>query len=644
MEKQQFKAESQRLLDLMINSIYTHKEIFLREIISNASDAIDKLAYTALTDDKVGINRDEFAITITRDPENRVLTVSDNGIGMSKEEMEENLGTIAKSGSLGFKQAMEKNEDIDIIGQFGVGFYSAFMVASSVTVISKKYGEDKAWKWVSDGTDGYTIEECAKDAPGTDVIMTLKEDTEGEKYSEYLEEYEIRSLIRKYSDYIRYPIKMEVTKSRQVEEPEEEEAIETEGEEEKKEPKAPKYEEYTEMETLNSMVPIWQRDKKDVTDEEYEAFYREKFFDYNKPLRTIHYNVEGNVSFKALLYIPSKAPYDFYTKDFKRGLQLYSSGVMIMENCEDLLPEHFRFVRGIVDSQDLSLNISREMLQHNRQLTIIARNIEKKIKSELKSMLENDREKYEQFYAAFGRQLKYGTVSDYGAHKDACQDLLLFYSNKQGKLISLKEYVDSMAEGQEKIYFAPGENRERLAKLPQVETLAKKGYDVLLFAEDVDEFIPQTLMTYMEKQFCNVSTEDLGLKTEEEKKEAEEKAEEMKGLLTFVKESLGEQVKEVKLSTDLGSHPVCMTPDAGMSFEMEKYMKKANPEFAFPVGRILELNPEHEAVKALQAAMTEDPVKAKDYAQLLCYQAQLMAELPLDDPYAYTELVCKLMK
>ena len=644
MEKQQFKAESQRLLDLMINSIYTHREIFLREIISNASDAIDKLAYTALTDDKVGINRDEFAITITRDPENRVLTVSDNGIGMSKEEMEENLGTIAKSGSLGFKQAMEKNEDIDIIGQFGVGFYSAFMVASSVTVISKKYGEDKAWKWVSDGTDGYTIEECAKDAPDTDVIMTLKEDTEDEKYSEYLEEYEIRSLIRKYSDYIRYPIKMEVTKSRQVEEPEEEEAIEVEGEEEKKEPKAPKYEEYTEMETLNSMVPIWQRDKKDVTDEEYEAFYREKFFDYNKPLRTIHYNVEGNVSFKALLYIPSKAPYDFYTKDFKRGLQLYSSGVLIMENCEDLLPEHFRFVRGVVDSQDLSLNISREMLQHNRQLTIIARNIEKKIKSELKSMLENDREKYEQFYAAFGRQLKYGTVSDYGAHKDACQDLLLFYSNKQGKLISLKEYVDSMAEGQEKIYFAPGENRERLAKLPQVETLAKKGYDVLLFAEDVDEFIPQTLMTYMEKQFCNVSTEDLGLKTEEEKKEAEEKAEEMKGLLTFVKESLGEQVKEVKLSTDLGSHPVCMTPDAGMSFEMEKYMKKANPEFAFPVGRILELNPEHEAVKALQAAMTEDPVKAKDYAQLLCYQAQLMAELPLDDPYAYTELVCKLMK
>ena len=636
MEKQQFKAESQRLLDLMINSIYTHREIFLREIISNASDAIDKLAYTALTDDKVGLSRDDFAITITRDPENRTLTVSDNGIGMNKAEMEENLGTIAKSGSLGFKQAMEKKEDIDIIGQFGVGFYSAFMVASSVTVISRKYGEDTGWKWVSDGADGYTIEETAKDAPGTDVIMTLKADTDDDKYSQFLEEYEIRNLIRKYSDYIRYPIRMEVTKTRPVEE------AAAEGEDAEK--KEPKYEQYQEMETLNSMVPIWQRAKKDVTEEEYDNFYREKFFDYTKPLKVIHSSVEGAVSFKALLYIPGKAPYDFYSKDFKRGLQLYSSGVMIMENCEDLLPEHFRFVRGVVDSQDLSLNISREMLQHNRQLTIIARNIEKKIKSELKNMLDNDRAKYEEFYAVFGRQLKYGTVADYGAHKEACQDLLLFYSHKQGKLVTLKEYVDAMAEGQEKIYFAPGENRDRLAKLPQVETLAKKGYDVLLFAEDVDEFIPQTLMTYMEKPFCNVSTEDLGLKTEEEKKEAEEKAEEMKGLLTFVKESLGDQVKEVKLSADLGSHPACMTPDSGMSFEMEKYMKKANPEFAFPVGRILELNPEHEAVKALQRAMTEDPVKAKDYAQLLCYQAQLMAELPLDDPYAYTELVCKLMK
>ena len=625
MQKQQFKAESQRLLDLMINSIYTHKEIFLREIISNASDAVDKLAYTALTDEKVGMNRDDFAITITRAPEARILTVSDNGIGMNRADMEENLGTIAKSGSLGFKQAMEKTDDIDIIGQFGVGFYSAFMVASSVTVISRKYGEDTAWKWVSDGADGYTIEEAERDYPGTDVIMTLKADTEEENYSEFLDEYEIRNLIRKYSDYIRYPIRMEVTKSRKKDDSDE-------------------YEQYTEEEALNSMIPLWQRAKKDVTEEEYESFYREKFFDFNKPLRTIHSSAEGTVSFKSLLYIPGKASYDYYTKEFKRGLQLYSSGVMIMESCEDLLPEHFGFVRGIVDSQDLSLNISREMLQHNRQLTIIARNIEKKIKSELKNMLENDREKYEEFFAAFGRQLKYSTVSDYGAHKDAVKDLLLFYSHKQGKLITLKEYVDSMAEGQEKIYFVPGENRERLGRLPQVETLSKRGYDVLLFTEEVDEFIPQTLMTYQEKSFCNASTEDLGLLTEEEKKEAEEKAEEKKGFLTFVKEALGEQVKEVRLSEELGSQPVCMKPDAGMSFEMEKYMKRVNPEFAVNVGRILELNPEHPAVQTMENAMTTDPLLAKDYATLLMYQAQLMADLPLEDPYAYTKLVCKLIR
>ena len=629
MEKKQFKAESQRLLDLMINSIYTHREIFLREIISNASDAIDKLAYTALTDEKVGIARDQFAITITRDKEKRTLTVSDNGIGMSLEEMEENLGTIAKSGSLGFKQAMEKKEDIDIIGQFGVGFYSAFMVASEVTVISKKYGADKAYKWVSNGTDGYSVEEAQRDTAGTDVIMVLKADTEEDTYSQYLEEYEIRNLITKYSDYIRYPIRMEVEKSRKKEDSPEDK---------------PEYESYTEVETLNSMVPLWQKNKKDVTEEEYNTFYRDKFYDFNKPLRVIHFSAEGQVSFKALLYIPSKAPYDFYTKDFKRGLQLYSSGVMIMENCEDLLPEHFRFVRGVVDSQDLSLNISREMLQHNRQLTIIARNIEKKIKSELKSMLENEREKYEEFYAAFGRQLKYGTVSDYGAHKDSCQDLLLFYSHKQGKLISLKEYVEAMPEGQEKIYFAPGENKELLAKLPQVTLLDGKGYDTLLFTEDVDEFVPQTLMTYQEKSFCNVSTEDLGLQSEEEKKAAQEEAEEKKGFLTFVKDSLADQVKEVRLNKNLGSCPVAMVPDAGMSFEMEKYMKRVNPEFSFPSARILELNPDNDTVRQLQETMTADPVKAKDLAQLLCYQAQLMAQLPLDDPYAYTELVCKLVR
>ena len=629
MEKKQFKAESQRLLDLMINSIYTHREIFLREIISNASDAIDKLAYTALTDDKVGIARDQFAITITRDKENRTLTVSDNGIGMTKEEMEENLGTIAKSGSLGFKEAMEKKDDIDIIGQFGVGFYSAFMVASQVTVISKKYGADKAYKWVSDGADGYTIEEAQRDAAGTDVIMVLKADTEEDTYGQYLEEYEIRNLVTKYSDYIRYPIRMEVEKSRKKEDSPEDK---------------PEYESYTEMTTLNSMVPLWQKNKKDVTEEEYNAFYQDKFYDYNKPLRVIHFSAEGQVSFKALLYIPSKAPYDFYTKDFKRGLQLYSSGVMIMDSCEDLLPEHFRFVRGVVDSQDLSLNISREMLQHNRQVTIIARNIEKKIKSELKSMLDNDREKYEEFYAAFGRQLKYGTVSDYGAHKESCQDLLLFYSHKQNKLISLKEYVDAMPEGQEKIYFAPGENKDLLAKLPQVALLDGKGYDTLLFTEDVDEFVPQTLMTYQEKSFCNVSTEDLGLQSEEEKKAAEAQAEEMKGFLTFVKESLGDQVKEVKLSNNLGTYPAAMVPEAGMSFEMEKYMKRVNPEFAFPSARILKLNADHETVKQLLGLMTEDPVKAKDLAQLLCYQAQLMAQLPIDDPYAYTDLVCRLVK
>ena len=628
MAKKQFKAESKRLLDLMINSIYTHQEIFLREIISNASDAIDKLAYTALTDDKVGISRDEFAITITRDKENGILTVSDNGIGMNKDEMEENLGTIAKSGSLGFKQAMEKTEDVDIIGQFGVGFYSAFMVASKVTVISKKYGEDTAWKWVSDGADGYTVTETTKEAAGTDIIMTMKEDTEDEKYSRFLEEYEIRSLIRKYSDYIRYPIRMEVSKSRKKEDSPEDK---------------PEYEIYMEEETLNSMIPIWQRSKKDVTQEEYESFYREKFFDYNKPLRVIHSSAEGSVSFKALMYIPGKAPYDFYTKDYKGGLQLYSSGVMIMENCEDLLPEHFRFVRGVVDSQDLSLNISREMLQHNRQLTIIARNIEKKIKSELTSMLNNEREKYEEFYGVFARQLKYGAVAEYGAHKDATQDLLMFWSRNQGKLITLKEYVEAMAEGQEKIYYVSGENKNRLSKLPQVQTLKDKGYDVLLMTDEVDEFVPQSLMTYEEKQFCNAATEDLGLQTEEEKKQIEDKAEELKGFLTFVKESLGDQVKEVKLSANLGSHPVCMTPGAGMSFEMEKYMKRVNPEMAFPVDRILELNPEHEAVKALQKKMTEDPVLAKDYAQLLCCQALLMAELPLEDPVAYTELVCKLM-
>ena len=627
MQKKQFKAESKRLLDLMINSIYTHQEIFLREIISNASDAIDKLAYTSLTDEKVGLNRGDFAITITRG--DGVLTVSDNGIGMTKEEMEENLGTIAKSGSLGFKQNMEASEDIDIIGQFGVGFYASFMVASSVTVISKKYGEDTAWKWVSDGADGYTIEEAERDLPGTDVIMTLKADTEEENYSRFLQEYELRNLVRKYSDYIRYPIRMEVTKSRKKEDSPEDK---------------PEYEQYTEQETLNSMVPLWQRAKKDVTEEEYNSFYHEKFFDYTAPLSVIHTNVEGAVSYKALLYIPAKAPYDFYTKDYKAGLQLYSSGVMIMENCEDLLPEHFRFVRGVVDSQDLSLNISREMLQHNRQLTIIAKNIEKKIKSELMTMQEKEPEKYAEFYAAFAKQLKYGTVSEYGAHKDMIRDLLLFHSQKEGKPISLKAYVEAMPEGQEKIYYISGETLDRAAKQPQVQTLTAKGYDVLLFTDEVDEFVAQTLMNYSEKAFCNAATEDLGLQSEEDKKQLEEKTEELQGLLTFVKDSLGEGVKEVKLSGELGNAPVCLMPATGMSFEMEKYLKRVNPEMPIPTERILALNPEHPAVQALQKAMIADTATAKDYAQLLYCQAHLLADLPLEDPTAYTELVCKLMK
>ena len=623
MAKKQFKAESRRLLDLMINSIYTHQEIFLREIISNASDAMDKLAYTALTDDQISIDRDRLKISINRGE--GVLTVSDSGIGMTKEELEENLGTIAKSGSLGFKQDMEKTEDIDIIGQFGVGFYAAFMVASKVTVITKKYGQDQAWKWESDGAEGYTITEADRADCGTDVIMTLKPDTEEENYSKFLEEYEIRSLVKKYSDYIRYPICMDVTRSRKIEDTDQ-------------------YEEYTENVTLNSMVPLWQRAKKDVTEEEYQSFYREKFFDYNKPLRTIHYSAEGNVSFKALLFVPGKAPFDFNTRDYKRGLQLYSSGVMIMEHCEDLIPECFSFVKGVVDSQDLSLNISREMLQHDRQLTVIAKGIEKKIKSELNTMLSDDREKYEEFYATFGRQLKIGVVADYGAKKELVQDLLLFTGNKEGKLITLAEYVDNMAEGQEMIYYVPGQNKDRLSKLPQVQLLQKKGYDVLLFTDEVDEFVAQSLMTYKDKKLCNAATEDLGLQSEEEKKALEEKTEELKGFLTFVKESLGESVKEVKLSGELGSAPAAVTSATGMSFEMEKYMKRMNPELAFPVGRILELNMEHEAVKALHTAMTENPLKAKDYAQLLMYQAQLMADLPIDDPVAYTDLVCKLMK
>ena len=630
MEKKQFQAESKRLLDLMINSIYTHKEIFLREILSNGSDAIDKLAYQALTDEKVGMSRSDFSIRIQADKQARTLTVSDNGIGMDQTEMEENLGTICRSGSLKFKQEMEKKDDVDIIGQFGVGFYSAFMVADEVTVISKKYGSDTAFMWKSSGADGYTIEPAERESAGTDVIMKLKEDTEDEQYSRFLESYTIQGLVRKYSDYIRYPIKMNVESQRLKEGTEDSDK--------------PEYETVIEDRTLNSMIPIWQKAKKDVTDEEYNTFYKEKFYDFEDPLAVIHASVEGAVTYKALLYIPARAPFDFNTKDFKKGLQLYSSGVLIMENCADLLPDCFRFVRGVVDSQDLSLNISREMLQHDRQLKFMAGNLEKKIKAELTKMLENDREKYEKFFTVFGMQLKYGVVADYGQKKDMLQDLLLYWSNKQGKLITLKEYADAMPEEQKYIYYATGESRARLGQLPQLEQLNEKGYDVLFMTEEVDEFVPQSLMKYADKELRNVASEDLGLASEEEKKAAEEKAEQAKPTLEFVKQTLGDSVKEVRLSTNLGSHPVCLVPEGGMTFEMEKYFRRVSPEMQAKADRVLELNPEHPVFAALQLAVAQDPEKAKKYVKILHTQALMMADLPVENAAEYTELVCELMK
>ena len=629
MAKKQFKAESKRLLDLMINSIYTHQEIFLREIISNASDAIDKLAYLALTDEKVGLSRSDFAIRLAPDTEKRVLTVSDNGIGMDKDEMENNLGTICRSGSLQFKQDMEKQPDLDIIGQFGVGFYSAFMVAADVTVISKKYGSDEAWMWQSSGADGYTMTPCERDGAGTDVIMHLKDDTDDEKYSRFLQTYELERLVKKYSDYIRYPIKMRVEKSRMKE-----------GCDKDK----PEYETYEEVETLNSMIPLWQKPKQDVTEAEYNQFYKDKFYDFEDPAAVIHVSVEGAVTYKALLYIPSKAPYDFYTKDYKKGLQLYSSGVMIMEHCEDLLPDCFRFVRGVVDSQDLSLNISREMLQHDRQLKFMAANLEKKIRQELEKLLKNDREKYEKVYAAFGLQLKYGVVAQYGEKKDVLQDLLLFWSQKENKLVSLKEYTDAMPDGQPHIYYASGESRERLAQLPQLEQLKAKGYDVLLLTDEVDEFVVQTLQKYADHDFLSATAKDLGLASEEEKKAVEEKAEQAKPTLEFVKQTLGDKVSQVRLSTNLGSHPVCIVPAEGMSFEMEKYFKRLNPDMGMKAERILELNADHPVFAALQLAVAQDPEKAKKYASILYTQALLMADLPVDDPSDYADLVCELMQ
>lgn len=629
MAKKQFKAESKRLLDLMINSIYTHKEIFLRELISNASDAIDKLYYKSLADGATGLNRDDFQIFLAADKDSRTLRIRDNGIGMTQEELDQNLGVIAKSGSLKFKSENEKNEDIDIIGQFGVGFYSAFMVSDHVRVESKAYGAEQAYCWESDGADGYTIRECEKADHGTEIILHIKEDTEEEKYSEFLDTYRIRSLVKKYSDYIRYPIRMAVEKSRMKEGTEKSDK--------------PEYETYTEVETLNSMVPIWNRNKKDVTDEEYNNFYKEKFFDFEDPLAVIHANVEGAVTYKALLFIPAKAPYDFYTKDFKKGLQLYSSGVMIMENCADLLPDCFRFVRGVVDSQDLSLNISREMLQHDRQLKFIAGNLEKKIKTELQKLMDNDREKYEKFFAAFGPQIKYGVLADYGAKKETLQDLLLYWSSKEGKLISLKEYVAAMPEDQKYIYYANGESREALHQLPQMEKLQQKGCDVLFMTDEVDGFVPQTLAKYQDKELKAITAGDLGLETEEEKKAAEEKSEKSKQTLEFVKKTLGDKIKDVRLSDNLGSHPVSVVPDGGMTFEMEKYFKRMNPEAGMKADRILELNADHPIFAKLQIAVAQDEKKAEDLVNILYTQALLMAGLPVENAGEYTDLVCSLI-
>jgi len=630
LSKKQFKAESKRLLDLMINSIYTHKEIFLREILSNASDAIDKLCYIALTDRSVGMNREDFAITITRDKEARILTVSDNGVGMNKEELESNLGTIAKSGSRQFKDDMsaeaKADETIDIIGQFGVGFYSAFMVSEEVTVISRAYGSEEAWCWKSQGAEGYTISQCEKKAPGTDIIMKIKADAEDDDYSQWLDEHKLAGLVKKYSDYIRYPIRMDREKRRPIEGSENHE-MET----------------YVETETLNSMVPIWQRNKSEVTDEDYNAFYKEKFFDFQDPAKAIHVDAEGVVSYKALLFIPAKASYDYYTKEYEKGLQLYSSGVLIMDKCGDLLPEHFRFVRGVVDSPDLSLNISRELLQHNRQLKTIAANLEKKIRNELLKMLSGEREKYEEFYKAFGLQLKYGVLNEFGMNKDKLMDLLLFSSSYGDKPTSLAEYFARMQEEQKDIYYATGDSVQKIAALPQAERLREKNYEILYFTHEVDEFVAQTLMTYQEKPFKSVNRDDLELETEEEKAAAKQQEEESKPLLDFVSETLGDAVKEVKISNRLRTHPVCLTAGSALSFEMEKYLNTVQPDSGAKAERVLELNAEHPVFAKLRELQKSDTEAAVRYTKILYHQAELMAGLPIEDPVAYSELVFGLL-
>ena len=635
MEKKQFKAESQRLMDLMINSIYTHKEIFLREIISNASDAIDKLAYRALTDEKVGLNREDFKIVVVPDKEARTLTVADNGIGMTQEEMENNLGTIAKSGSLQFKKETENADDaeLDIIGQFGVGFYSAFMVADKVTVISKAYGGETAWKWESEGVDGYTIEPCQKDTVGTDVIMSIKANTEEENYDEYLAPYSLSNLIKKYSDYIRYPIRMEMEHSRQKPKPEDA------GEDYK-----PEYEQVKEWETINSMVPIWQRPKSQVTKEEYNDFYKSKFGDWQDPILSIHVAAEGNFEYKALLYVPGQVPMNYFSTDFKKGLQLYSSGVMIMDKCPDLLPDHFSFVQGIVDTPDVSLNISREMLQHDRQLKVIANNIEKKIKSELVKLMKDDREKYQQFWTAFGMQFKYALMNAYGQNRDTIRDLLLFWSSKENKLTSLKEYVDRMPESQEKIYYVCADSVEHASKMPQAERVLKAGYEVLYLTVDEDEIVLQMLENAYDKPFVSVASEDALPVTDAEKASVEQAEKDHKALLDFAQETLKGEVSKVRISKILQSGAVCLTAEGPVSLEMEKYFRKMRRDFPMSAQRVLELNPDAPAFQALCKAYEEDKEKAAAYVEVLYNQALIIADLHLPDPARYAELVCGLMK
>ena len=627
MSKKQFKAESKRLLDLMIHSIYTHKEIFLRELISNASDAIDKLCYLSLTDDQVGMNRDDFRIILTADEANRTLTVSDNGIGMDEDDLEHNLGVIANSGSFQFKAELEGKEapDTDIIGQFGVGFYSAFMVADQITVVTRKYGCDQAYRWQSAGVDGYTIQPCEREGVGTDIILHIKPDSEEEpdEYSRYLRQYDLKQLVKKYSDYIRFPIRMLTTHSRRKD-----------GSPDDK----PEYEDVTEWETLNSMVPLWQRKKSEVSKEEYDAFYRQRFGEQAPPQSVITASVEGAVTYKALLFIPSRMPNLYFTEDFKPGLQLYSSGVMIMDHCADLLPEYFNFVRGVVDSPDLSLNISRELLQHDRQLKIIAANLEKKIKAELLRMLKDEREAYEAIYRSYGRQLKLCALNNYGADREKVQELLLFYSSREQKLVTLDEYVDRMPEGQKYIYYAAGESVSAVDHLPQTELVKEHDYEMLYFTDSTDAFLPEMFGQYRDKPFRSVTDGDLELPDAPKVDETDSQQE----TLTFIKEALGDQVAQVKASTRLKTHPVCLSSGQGLTFEMEKYFSVVQPDLNMKAQRILEVNVEHPAFLALETARVTEPEKAKKYAQILYNQAALIAGLPLEDPSAYTDLLCSL--